>query len=142
MQVVERSIESIVAVVERLFGFIVSVYAGAKTDLEVGDGGAIDEVVEMLLRGAQRLQGSLDGCFTEPGERRVETGEGRINIMEELLPSSAGPSSIRHVVYLELYRDLSLDHIYAAPDRLEGVYLLLSYATYGAVLGRQDRILL
>jgi hypothetical protein len=42
-------------------GGIVAVYTCAQGPFEVGDGGAVDEVVEVLLRRAWRLQYCFDG---------------------------------------------------------------------------------
>jgi hypothetical protein len=61
VQVVKRSIEGIVAVVESRMGRVVAVDACAQRPFEVGDGGAVDEVVEVLLRRARRLQDCFDG---------------------------------------------------------------------------------
>lgn len=55
MQVVEGSIERIVALGEGMASFAVAVDAVAEGAFEAGDGVAVDEVVEMLLRGAMGL---------------------------------------------------------------------------------------
>jgi hypothetical protein len=65
VEVVERGVECIAAVVEGGSAGVVSVNAGSQGALEVGDGSAIDEVVEMLLRSAGWLEGSFNGCFAK-----------------------------------------------------------------------------
>ena len=107
-------------------GVGIAVYAGAQCGLEVGDSGAVDEVVEMLLRSALRLQGGFDGCFAEYSEGRVETGKGRVDVVEQLL-------------VLGLH--LSLNHVYAAADGFQSIHLLLHYVAYGCVLRSDDRVL-
>lgn len=85
MEVVERRVEGIVAIAERSQSIVVAVYAGAQGAFEVGDSGAVDEVVEMFLRRAGWLEGSLDGCLAQYTKCRVETREGGVDIVQELL---------------------------------------------------------
>ena len=69
MQIVERGIERIVAVIQHRASFVVAVYARAQCAFEVRHGGAVDEVIEVLLGGSGGLEDTLDRGFAEDGER-------------------------------------------------------------------------
>jgi hypothetical protein len=122
--------------------FIVAVDARAQGAFEVGDGGAVDEVVQVLLRCAWWLQDSLDGRFAETGQRRVQTRERGVDVVEKLLSASVGSSRLHRRLYLELDRDLGLDYIYATARSFERIYLLLYNVAYRSVLRGKDCILL
>lgn len=85
MEVIEGSVECIVAIAEYGQRFVVAIYAGAQGSFEVGNGSAVDEVVEMLLRRTRRLEDSFDRRFAQHVERRVETREGCVDIVQQLL---------------------------------------------------------
>jgi hypothetical protein len=68
VEIVKGRVECVVAVAECGQGFVVAVDAGAQGAFEVGYGGAVDEVVEVLLRRARRLQDGLDGRFAQDCE--------------------------------------------------------------------------
>jgi hypothetical protein len=68
VQILERRGEGIVAVFEARVSFVVAVDAAVQRVAEIDDGGIVDEIIQMLLRGARRLEGGFDGSVAQDGE--------------------------------------------------------------------------
>jgi len=78
VEVGEVGVELVFAVVEGAEGCVVAVYAGVEGVFEIGDGGAVDEVVEVLLFGSGGLETGFDGGVAEDGESGLDAGEGDV----------------------------------------------------------------
>lgn len=78
MEVLEAGVEGIVAVVEGGAGFIVAVYACSERVFEVCDSCAVNEVVQVLLWCARRLEDGFYRGVTQDGEGRLQACKGGV----------------------------------------------------------------